>query len=101
MTLLGPLYGQGNTLRGVSVNEGSKMFILSTLAPGATGLNITGLTGDIQLDAADTAIPELVAGAAVPATSALTTWAHWVAAPFSRNAMNYKSGESITNIEAT
>ena len=85
------LYGSGNAGYGVRVDNGGMMR--------ATGTpTITGAVADLLFDGAATAISPLTAGANVPAASALTTWAQWVAAPFSRNVTSYKSGSKITGV---
>lgn len=92
--VVGDLYGS-STLGpdGVAVTEGSQMQILSTKTP-----TIAGTATQLKLEGGATAIPELAAGGAVPAASALVTWANWAAAPFSRNVMSYKTGSSVVSI---
>lgn len=82
------LFGSGSAGYGVRVQSGGSMRV--TGSP-----TITGTLGDLQLDGAATAIPQLTAGAAVPAASALTTWAQWAAAPFNRYVFSYKTGSRI------
>ena len=86
------LFGSGNTV-GYDAREGSKTFIRTGFTPKLGG------TTELQVEGAATAIPPLTAGAAVPAASALTTWAQWAAAPFSGNVMNYTTGTSINTVE--
>lgn len=79
----GAIYGDGNTV-GCQVEDGGIMQLTEALTP-----TITGVT-EIQIDGQATVVPPLVAGdLAVPAASALTTWAQWAAAPFNRVAVNY------------
>lgn len=87
----GTFYGSGATTCAVDVSDGGHVFVSSTQIPTVTGAI------ELRIDNAGTAIPALAAGAAVPAASALTTWANWVAAPFSRNVVGYTSLSSITN----
>ncbi len=83
------LYGSGNTTYGVRIDNGGAMRVLGTPT-------ITGTTADLIFSGAATAIPPLAANAVVPVASALTTWAQWAAAPFSRNVVSYSSGTRIT-----
>ncbi len=85
------LYGSGNAAYGCRVENGGMMRAIGT--PTITG---AGGTADLIFNGAATAIPPLTAAGAVPAASALTTWAHWVAAPFSRNVVSYTSGARIS-----
>lgn len=82
------LYGASNGGYGITVNYGGKVQV--TAAP-----TITGTSGDLQFCGAATAIPPLTGGAAVPAASALTTWAQWAAAPFNSKVVNYSNGSSL------
>lgn len=93
VTLLGPLYGDGNGAYGAVVNDGGVLQIAVGLTP-----TITGASGNLQMDGAANQIPPLVAGAVVPAVSPLTTWAQWAAAPFSRSVLNYTTGSRITGV---
>jgi hypothetical protein len=95
--LAGGLYGAGNTLWGLEAQEGGEIFILASITP-----TITGASGDLQLEAAASAMPALepAAGLVLPALSALATWANWTGAPFSRNVMSYKSGAKIVSVSA-
>lgn len=79
------IYGNGNTGYGMEVLPGGKVIVL--FAP-----NITGTSGDLRFDGSNVAIPPLTAGAAVPNTSALATWAQWAAAPFNSKVLSYKNG---------
>jgi hypothetical protein len=82
------LYGASNGGYGITVNYGGKVQV--TAAP-----TITGTSGDLQFCGAATAIPPLTGGAAVPAASALATWAQWAAAPFNSKVVNYSNGSSL------
>jgi len=96
LMLDGPLFGSGavgGSLFGVTVDEGAQFFITTAVTP-----TLTNTAGELQMDGSATAIPPLVAGAAVPAASALATWADWAAAPFSRNVVSYKSGAKIITV---
>jgi hypothetical protein len=95
MSIQGTLYGSGNATYGAVVKNNGRLMIATGITP-----TITGTSGDVQLDEAATAMPSLepAAGLVLPALSALTTWAHWAAAPFSRNVMSYKTGSAITNL---
>lgn len=73
-TISGVMYGKGN-LYGALLEEGSKLIV------GASDPTITGTT-EILLNGTPNQVPDLVAGAAVPAAAAMTTWAQWAAAPF-------------------
>lgn len=84
-----PLYGSGNNV-GTNCDEGGTIVIRSTVTPTLTGTTELEQAGD-----GGTSIPALTAGAAVPAASALATWANWAAAPFSRNVLSYKNGSKI------
>jgi len=88
------LYGQGNATFGLECDEGGNVSIDNGVTP-----TITGTTAALQLAGAATAIPALVGGAAVPAASALATWANWTGAPFSRNAFDFQkaTGARIIN----
>jgi hypothetical protein len=89
------IYGSGNLHVGVDVRNGSRLWIAAGITP-----SIVGAVADVRLDEAATAMPALEpsAGLVLPALSALTTWAHWAAAPFSRNVVSYKTGSAITNL---
>ncbi len=84
------LYGY-NPLAPIALNvsEGGEFFMFSGQTPTISAVQ------EIALEGATTAIPELVAGGAVPAASALTTWAELLAAPFSGFAMSYKTGSKF------
>jgi len=84
----GGLYGSGNAGRGLSIQGVRSGAIIGA----AYTPTITGAGGDIRWQALATAISPLLAGAAVPAASALTTWAQWAAAPFSRQVDDYNTG---------
>jgi hypothetical protein len=98
MTVDGPLWGSGNAGFGLHSDGGAKVMINAAITV-ASGLEITGASGDVENVVSPT-IPALVAGAAVPASSPLTTWAQWQAAPFSRNVLDYGNGTSIINVTA-
>lgn len=80
-------YGSGNT-QACAVLRGGGLWV-ATITPTATG------TTELTLAQAATAIPPITAGLVVPAASALTTWANWAAAPFSKNVVSYKDGSWI------
>ncbi len=82
------LFGSGNTGYGLVASNGAQVYCVATPT-------ITGGSGDLQVNAAATAIPPLTAAGAVPAASALTTWAQWAAAPFSRNVVSYTNGTRV------
>ncbi len=87
------LYGTNpaNGAYGLNVGQGAQVqFHTSSGTP-----TITGQSGNLIFNGAGTAIPPLTAAGAVPAASALTTWAHWAAAPFSRNVVSYTNGSKI------
>jgi hypothetical protein len=86
-----PLYGSGN-LVGFDALEGSKSFMRTGITR-----NLTGTT-ELRVEGAATAIPALVAGAGVPAASALATWADLAAAPFLGNVMDYRTGTAISTV---
>lgn len=92
----GKFYGAGNAVL-TDVREGGAVFIGSAVTPTATG------TTELILEGSGTALPglEASAGAVLPALAALTSWAQWAAAPFSRNAMNYTKGSKIISMVAT
>lgn len=92
-----PFYGTGNNAAGGAFrcDDGGVMMLASTQTPTLTG------TTELNFEASATAIPPLVAGAAVPAASALTTWAQWKAAPFSGNVFSTRSGAAIFTAAAT
>lgn len=84
------LFGSGNGGYGLRVNNGGQVWLSTTPA-------ITGTSGDLQFCVAATATPPLVAGAAVPAAQALTTWTDWAnPATFNRNVRNYANGSAIS-----
>lgn len=90
----GTLYGPnpGGASVGTAVREGGNLKVKSTVTP-----TLTGAT-ELIFEGAGTAIPALAAGGAVPAASALATWANWTAGPFNRDVMSYKSaGCGINN----
>lgn len=89
MTGPGRAFGQGSTGYGVKVETGGRVILAGQ------PLYITANTGQVQIGGAVTAIPPLVAGGNVPAASALTTWAQWGAAPFSRKVVNYSDLSKI------
>lgn len=84
----GGLYGSGNAGRGLSIQGVRSGAIIGA----AYTPTITGVGGDIRWQTFATAISPLLAGAAVPAASALTTWAQWAAAPFTRVVSDYNTG---------
>lgn len=84
-------YGTGNAT-GTQVLRGGKLFLVGGFVPTNTG------TTELSFVGSGTAIPRLVAGAAVPAASALTTWAHWSAAPFLKSVVDYTSDSAIVGI---
>ncbi len=84
----GCLYGSGNAGRGLSIQGVRSGAIIGA----AYTPTITGVGGDIRWQTFATAISPLLAGAAVPAASALTTWAQWAAAPFTRVVSDYNTG---------
>jgi hypothetical protein len=88
------LGGSGNALFGLANRDGGRVFL--PLTP-ATNNGLTGASGELQQDGVATAMPplEASAGAVLPALSALATWANLYAAPFSGNAMNYKTGSIL------
>jgi len=88
LTVGAALYGFGN-VNGTQSKENGRVQVVSTITPalGAT-------TTELQLAGAATAIPALVAGAAVPAAAALTTWPEWVT-NFSRHVLDYTRGANI------
>lgn len=88
------LYGASpvNGAYGLAVTEGGRVRVYAGATP-----TITGQLGDLQINAAATAIPPLVAGAVVPAAAPLATWAQWAAAPFARNAISYSNGSGVTS----
>lgn len=72
------MFGSGNTLLGIDAREGGVVNIPSTVTP-----NLTGLTGDINLDGLVTALPDfetstqvgtgtLIAGVSAPLTANIT-----------------------------
>lgn len=79
----GRLYGQGTSGYALSFRDGSKGFIQTATYYANAAL------GQLRFCDAATAISPLTAGANVPAASALTTWAEWNAAPFTRKVVNY------------
>lgn len=91
----GTLYGSGNTVA-TSVKDDGEVCVNSTLTPTLTG------TTELSLEGVGTALPglEASAGAVLPAAAALTTWAQWAAAPFTRNVINYTKGSKIISIVA-
>ncbi len=82
------LYGSGNAGYGLRIDNGAMMRVTGTPT-------ITGAVADLRFDGAATAIPPLTAGVNVPAASALTTWAQWVAAPFARYVVSYATGTRL------
>jgi len=81
----------------IQINTGGTLYVQgnsttfdSTLYP-----NITGTTQFIEFERLSQAIPPLVAGAAVPALSNLSTRAQLVAAPFTGLVSNYTTGTRI------
>ena len=90
----GGLYGSGNAGRGLSIQGARSGAIIGA----AYTPTITGTGGDIRWQTFATAIPPLTAGAAVPAASALTTWANWSAAPFNRLVQDYATGCFLTGV---
>lgn len=87
----GTIYGTGSAL-GSRARENGNIRVFFTITP-----TLASVGQELQLEFGATAIPELVAGAAVPAASALTSWALWAAAPFTRNVMSYRTGSVIIN----
>ena len=81
------LYGSGNTGWGLVASNGAQVYLASTPT-------ITGGSGDLQVNAAATAIPALTAGVAVPAAQPLTTWTHW-SGTFARNVVSYTNGTRV------
>ncbi len=97
----GPLHGFGavaGSLRFLACDDGGVVLIKTGQTP--TGTNTAG---QVQLEGSATAMPplEASAGGSLPALSALTTWAEWAAAPFSRNVMNFGTGSKIIDITGT
>ena len=83
------LYGASNATYGLTANYGARMQV--SVEP-----TITGATADLQFCGAATATPSLVAGAAVPAAQALTTWANWAnAGTFNKKVVDYSNLTSI------
>ena len=88
------LYGAENALFGVEVMEGASLVVHDTVNP-----KITGAKGDVQLEQAKKAIPELVENALVPAAKELRLWtAHWITG-FARNVVSYKTGARIISVK--
>lgn len=80
------LFGAGNGGYGLNIGNGARAWCSTTPS-------ITGALGDLRFCGAATAIPPLVAGAAVPAAAPLTSWAtEWAAPPFSKQVMHYGNG---------
>ncbi|MEP7000536.1 MAG: hypothetical protein ABI969_08645 [bacterium] len=89
------LYGDGNALFGVEVSEGSCLAIQKDVLP-----SLKGASGELQLEGATDAIPEL-GGKFVPKALALQTWAQWdgpTPTGFGRNVLNYKTGSKIITV---
>lgn len=84
---------------GVRVEAGGVLAIASQGA--VAGISVAGAAAAIRFDdpgaaaAVGTAIPPLVAGGAVPAVAALTTWGQFAAAPFNSYVMSYRNGARI------
>lgn len=99
------LYGSGNAAFGVEVREGATLAVqagVTTVPPvppaiaGSSTITITGALGDVQIEGAATAIPELVAEKPVPKARALATWAQRAdPKTFARNVFNYRTGSRI------
>jgi hypothetical protein len=87
-----PLYGKGNTTAGVNISEGSTLQVKSTTTP-----TITGAVQDLIIDAG-AVIPSVAGGTGLPvAGAAITSWATWAGAPYSRNANNLVNNTAIIN----
>ncbi len=82
------LYGSGNGT-GYAATSGAVMYY-----PLASPPTITGTT-ELSFNGSASAIPPLTAGAVVPNTSPLTTWANLAASPFSGSVTNTTNGTSI------
>jgi hypothetical protein len=80
-------YGSGSAGFGVKVLDGGVL-----IGTGAASV-VTGGLGDVQLQLAATAIPPLVAGAAVPGVVPLVTYADLAA--LGGNVLNYATGSRI------
>lgn len=106
ITVLAPLYGQGNALFGADVAEAGKMGVLNTIVP-----TITGGSGDVQLEFQVNHFQqlELHSGAmAAAVTVPLSSWAaHWAApvvlnvSGFGRNVVGFRSAAAIFNLSPT
>jgi hypothetical protein len=89
----GGVYGDGNVGRGILVEDGGVVQLREDITP-----FITGAVAEVSIDSAVVATPGLVPGAVVPANAAMTTWAQWAAAPFSRCAHNYATASRIVGL---
>lgn len=89
----GTLYGTSATAAfGTRVRDCSRMGVVTASTPTLTTTAGGGIELDFEADngvSVANAIPPLVAGAAVPAVSALVTWANWAAGPFNRRVFGY------------
>ncbi len=86
------LYGSGSTLYGLRIGTGAQIQFTGTPT-------VTGGSGDLLFNGATSAVPPLGQTAPladVPLAAPLTTWAEWVAAPFSRNVFSYTNGSKIS-----
>lgn len=89
------LYGSGN-LVGLQVAEAGHVHYRDSVSgPVGTFLVIAGTT-QLSFDGAGTAIPPLVGGSAVPAASALATFANLVGSPFNGYAVSYRNRSSLS-----
>ena len=87
------IYGDDNVGYGLSVSTGGTAQFTGT--PTITDLTDTK---QVQINGAVTAVPPLGLTAPladVPLAAPLTTWAQWIAAPFSRNVVSYLNGSKI------
>ena len=93
LNVTGALWGSGNTGKGTTVLEGGRCSVLSTVTP-----TLASVGQELELDGQATAIPALVGGLVVPVAAALTTWAQWAAAPFTRNVVGYQATNQNSQI---
>jgi hypothetical protein len=94
VSVQGTLYGANNAGQGTKVIRGGLISVIAANTPtlAATGQEL--VLGNDYVNA----LPSLrgSAGAALPALAALTNWAQWAAAPFTRRVMDYDDGSAIT-----